>query len=136
MEDNRILSRGISARQIEAVLRLGGPERYDHFVKQVVDWEVAWGLYSDGWAMGENDAGICTFPLWPAREYAEFCATGYWSDLTAEPITLNDLRGELLPKLRRDGILVSVFRTPSGNSVMPSIEQLLADLENELLRYE
>src|SRR5215510_6779044 len=104
--------RVISPKQIEAVLKLSGPERYDHFIKHVADCREAWGLWKDGWAMGEDDSGVSTFPIWPAKEYAALSADGPWRGYEPSSIPLGDLVDELLPKLEEDGILPSVFRTP------------------------
>jgi hypothetical protein len=104
-------SRSISAKQMEALLKLPGPGRYDHFIKSVVDREQAWGLWNNGWAMGRDDAQRSTFPLWPAREYAALSAVGEWAGYQAAEIPLDDLINELLPKLERDGVQASIFRT-------------------------
>lgn len=128
--------RKISEKQIESILKLDGPARYDHFVKQVIGWERVWGLYNDGWAMGSDDDGHPNFQLWPAREYAVLNAVGEWAGFEPSEIPLEDLINELLPKLRRDGVGLGVFRTPEGKSVMPSIDQLEDDLRNEMTRYE
>lgn len=121
---------------MQAILKLDGPARYGHFVKHVVDCEEAWGLYDDGWAMGADDDGNPTFQMWPAREYAALCATGEWSSYEPAEIPLEDLADELLPKLREDGVGLGIFRTPEGQSVMPSVDQLLEDLRTEMDRYE
>jgi hypothetical protein len=124
-------SRNLHPREMEAVLVLDAPERYSHFVKQVADRDGAWGLWKDGWAMGHDDEGNPTFPIWPAQEYAELCAKEEWDGFEASEIPLYDLIDELLPKLRADRIIPSIFRTPAGQSVMPAIEQLLDDLRTE-----
>jgi len=128
--------RKLSPKQIEAVLKLNGPERYDHFVKHVVDCEQAWGLYSDGWAMGGDDDGNPTFQMWPAREYAVLCANGLWAGFEPSEIPLEDLVNQLLPQLERDGVGVGLFRIPDGQSVMPTVDQLLTDLKIEMSRYD
>ena len=128
--------RPLSQKQMDAVLRLAGPERYNHFIKRVVDSERAWGLWNEGWAMGADDNGRPTFPIWPASEYASLCAVETWTGYEPTEISLTDLVNELLPKLLDDGVQPSVFRTPEGNAVFPTIPQLLADLKNEMLRYE
>ena len=128
--------RRISDKELHAILGLDGPRRYDHFIKHVVDCEQAWGLYSDGWAMGSDDDGRPTFPLWPAHQYASLCAVGEWADCEPTEIPLEDLVSELLPRLKEDGVAPSVFRTPAGQSVMPSVDQMLTDLKNEMARYE
>lgn len=127
--------RRLSPKEIESILKLDGPRRYAHFVKHVVDCEQVWGLHSDGWAMGENDDGVPTFQIWPAREYAALCANGPWAGYEPAEIPLDDLLVELLPRLRLDGVALGVFRTPEGFSIMPSIEQLTADLEHEKADY-
>jgi uncharacterized protein DUF2750 len=126
----------LSTKEIEAVLRLPGPDRYSHFIKHIADTGEAWGLWDDGWAMGKDDCGRPTFPIWPAREYATLCADGAWSSYEPTEIPVEDLIHELLPKLQEDGIQPSVFRTPDGDAAMPSVPQILADLENEMSRYE
>lgn len=127
--------RVLSPKQIEAVLKLDGPGRYDHFIKHVVDCEQAWGLYNDGWAMGSDHEDNPTFPLWPAREYAARCAEADWAEFEPTPIPLAELIDELLPNLRDDGVTPSVFRTPDGQSAMPSVDDLLADLAREMEQY-
>jgi hypothetical protein len=47
----------MSPREIEEVLKLDGPARFKYFVKWVVAWEHAWGLWDDGWASGADDDG-------------------------------------------------------------------------------
>jgi hypothetical protein len=130
-----MVSRKPNPKEIEAVLTLDAPTRYEHFVKQVADRDTAWGLWSEGWAMGADDQGNPTFPFWPSPEYATLCAKGKWEGFEVAEIPLDDLIDELLPKLRADGVQPSVFQTPSGQSVMPSIDQLIEDLLAERARY-
>ncbi|HKV39540.1 MAG TPA: DUF2750 domain-containing protein [Blastocatellia bacterium] len=122
--------------QIKAVLALPGPKRYEHFIKQVVDWEQAWGLYQDGWALAEMDDGVSTFPLWPHEDYAALCADKDWAGYEPTAIPLDELMSELLPSLQREGILPAVFFTPHDNAVTPSVEELLEHLREELKQYE
>ena len=128
--------RVVSPKQMEAILKLPGPERYDHFIKHVADCEEAWGLWRDGWAMGEDDSGAPTFPIWPAKDYAALSADGPWTGYEPASIPLDDLINELLPKLEEDEVKPSIFRTPQGDAVMPDIPQLMADLQREMSRYE
>lgn len=126
----------LNEKQIDAVIALPGPKRYEHSIKVIADREEAWGLYQNGWALGETDDGQPTFPLWPAKEYAQFCAIEEWAGYEPESIPLTDLIDELLPNLKRDRVLPSIFPTPSSLSVHQNIDALLQDLREELLRYE
>lgn len=125
----------VSPKQIQAVLALPGAERFKHFVKTVADWEEVWGLYKNGWTLAATDDGMTVFPLWPAREYAQICAANEWDGCEPRPISLDDFMGELLPKLKLDGVLPCVFFTPTDKGVTLPIDTLLSALEAELRRY-
>ena len=121
--------------QIEAVLALDGPKRYEHFIKQVADKQVVWGLYQEGWALAQTSEGQQVFPLWPSEEYAALCARDNWEGYRPKSFSLDDLLDELLPRFVEDGTLPAIFFTPQKRGVTPSIEQLRADLEDELGKY-
>jgi hypothetical protein len=125
----------INQKQIESVIALPGPKRYEHFIKVVADWEEVWGLYQDGWALAATDDGQKVFPVWPAKEYAELCAAKEWSGYKPESFSLTDFMEELLPNLKSDGVLPGVFYTPSDKGVTPTVDQVLADLNKELENY-
>jgi len=125
----------INQKQIEAVTALLGQKRYETFVKTIADWEEVWGLYQDGWALAETDDGKQVFPLWPAKEYAQLCAKKEWAGYEPKSFSLEDFMGELLPNLKDDGVLPGIFYTPSDNGVTPTVDQLLADLNEELENY-
>lgn len=128
--------RRTTPKEIEAVLRLEGSTRYKHFVKHVVDDELAWGLWKDGWALMADGSGQSVFPLWPAREYAELCAVGEWDGYEAEEIPLAALVDELLPKLAAREVRPGVFPTPTGKGVTPTATELLGALRTEMENYE
>src|SRR6187401_2204321 len=127
--------RRTSPKEMQAVLQLDGPARFKHFVKRVADSEEAWGLWNDGWALMHDDDGKEVFPLWPARESADVARTGEWSEYTPERIQLDDLLGELLPKLAERGVQPGVFPTPQGKGVTPTVAELAAALREQLEKY-
>lgn len=51
----------IRSKQMDAVLRLSGAARFEHFVKVVADRQEAWGLYDGGWALAATDDGTPVF---------------------------------------------------------------------------
>ncbi|MCX5580477.1 DUF2750 domain-containing protein [Kaistia terrae] len=126
----------VNAKQMEAVLALPGPRRFEHFVKVVGDWQQVWGLYRDGWALTAVEDNASVFPLWPAKEYAQICAAGEWAGHEPSAISLDTLMDELLPALKHDGVLVGVFFTPSGKGVTVPTEELAAALGVELQNYQ
>jgi hypothetical protein len=126
----------VNQKQIAAILSLPAPKRYDHFIKKVVGWRRVWGLYSDGWAMSETASGEPVFPLWPETEYAQLCATGDWVGYEARDIDLGEFMEDLLPMLVERGILPGVFFVPEQGSIDVAIDQLMADLKQEIAKYE
>lgn len=126
----------VHPKEIEALMNLPAPVRYENFIKTVADWEEAWGLYDDGWAMSETEKGDRVFPLWPAKAFAEVCAGGEWSGYSAESIPLDDLLNGLLPKLEEDGVFPGVFFVPGQGSVEVGASKLMADLRSACGDYE
>jgi hypothetical protein len=126
----------ISQKQIEAILKLPAPQRYDHFIKKVVGWGKLWGLCEDGWAMSETDEGEPVLPLWPEREYAQLSATDIWASYAPREIELEEFLEDVLPSLREQGVHPGVFFVPDKGSIDIDIDQLEKDLREELSKYE
>lgn len=120
--------RGLSEKEIQSVIRLDGPVRFSYFAKRVVDFEEAWGLWDDGWALMGSNEGATVFPLWPAREYAELSRTGEWENFSPKSITLEELLDTYLPDFMARGIMAGVFPTPEGKGVTLSAESLVEKL--------
>ena len=125
----------VSQTQMEAVLALPGVKRFRHFIKVIADREEVWGLYKDGWTLAAADNGTVALVLWPAKEYAEVCATNEWKGYEPRSIDLSDFMNVLLPKLKTDKVLPGVFFTPSNKGMTPSVEELRSALEAELQNY-
>jgi hypothetical protein len=122
-------------KQIEAVLKLPAPARYDHFIKVVADRQKAWGLFSDGWALAATSEGKPVFPLWPAREYAELAAVGDWTGYEPRDINIEELVDGLLPSLGERGTVLGVSPTPADKGVLPEISVFETDLRIELAKF-
>jgi hypothetical protein len=130
------MSLKVTPQQMQAVLAQPGPKRYSFFIKKVADFEEAWGLWDDGWAMLGTDENEEVFPLWPAKEYAAACATGSWANFKPRMIPFADLINDVLPKLEKEGVLPGIFPTPQRKATTPTIEELLRDLRTEASRLE
>jgi Protein of unknown function (DUF2750) len=126
----------ITAKQVETVEALAGPERYEHFIKVAADQRKVWGLYHDGWALAATNALQPVFPIWPAREYALRCASSEWSEYEPREIDLDDLFQVLLPLLRKKGTQLGVFYTTKDKGVITELGQIEADLKLELAKIE
>ena len=128
--------RKVNQEEIASVIRLPGPERFEYFVKNVVDSEKVWGLWKDGWALMAGDGERMALALWPAPEYADLHRNGEWADYLAREVSLGDLMAQLLPAMKASDVVPAVFPTPAGKGVTPTWEELRAAFERELEQYE
>jgi hypothetical protein len=126
----------LNEKKMQSVLNLPAPKRYAHFIKVAADQRRVWGLFSDGWALAETSDGQRAFAMWPAQEYALLCARGDWSGYEAREIDLDTLLEVLIPKLQESSTLAGVFPTPSEKGITPDLDQIKADLRNELAKIE
>lgn len=110
--------------------------RYRHFIKQVADRQVVWGLYKDGWAMAKANSGRYVFPVWPAPEYAELCAAGDWEGYASADIPLDDFLNELVPNLDKDDVPFAVAYLPHDLGVVIDSKEVESDIREELESYE
>lgn len=131
--NNRLV---VPAAELESVIKLGGAKRYEYFVKRVADWEQAWSLWDEGWAMMADNEGMALLPLWPASEFASICATDVWSAYKSVEISLDALLDELLPRLEQDKVRLAVFPLPESKGVIVSPDQLRISIETECENYE
>jgi hypothetical protein len=124
-------------QEFEAVSALPPVERYDHFIKRVVDWEEVWTLRTmNGFVLADEGEGRELIPVWPHPDYAAACANGEWSECLPEMISLDRFRKIWLPGIERDGRAVSVFPVQAGPGIVTETPRLATDLEAELTRYE
>ena len=106
-------------QEIAGLLKADGPARYAHFVSQVADWELVWGLRAPGgWVCLSDDTEVPMFPVWPHEEYARLLATGDWANATPTSIEVHEWVNKWLPGLDADGSKVAVFPTPAGKGVV------------------
>jgi hypothetical protein len=123
--------------EFTSVSALPAPERYGHFVKQVVDFEAVWSLRNaSGWVLSGDADGRELVPVWPHARYAAACATDEWADCEPIAIPLDQWLSRWLPGIQRDQTLVAVFPVPGVGEIPTSADRLLQDLEAELQHYE
>lgn len=73
-------------------------------------------------------------PLWPKKEFAEFCSQDEWSNYRPKRIDLYEFLDEWLPKMQKDNMIPSIFWNNEDSAVM-SIETLKTDIDRELQNY-
>lgn len=126
----------MNEKKVASITAMGGPDRYDYFVRKVADFELLYGLFDDGWAMMESDDETRCFPFWPESEFAELLATERWKNYRPKEIELATFLGRWIPGMTKDGLSVAVFPTPTGPGVVVKPDRLAGDLAEECSQYE
>jgi hypothetical protein len=115
-------------KQIAAILALAAPARYEHFIKVVADADEVWGLRgAGGWTFLGDSENRQSFPVWPRSEYAALCAADAHQE-SPSPILMQEFLERWLPGLEKDGRLVAVFPTPTGQGIVVPPRRLRDDL--------
>jgi hypothetical protein len=118
-----------NGKEVAAVFKLSGPERYSHFVRRVADWGEIWSLDDDGgWKLLGDDAGGELVPVWPAAAFARALCVGEWAGCRPRAIPMDDWLEKWTPGMARDGRKVAVLPTPEGRAVAVEPERLAADI--------
>jgi len=111
-----------SPTEVAAVVQLAAKQRFDYFLKRVVDREAVFTLRAPtGFCLGATTVDGQTFevmPVWPAEAYAVRCAKGAWADASPVKIELPVFLERWIPGLQRDARLLSVFPTLDDEPVI------------------
>jgi hypothetical protein len=117
-------SANVFSKEIHAMLKKPGRDRYIYSVKKIADQEIAWTLKDEeGIIRTVDDDGKEYFHIWPFKEYALKCVVGEWAGFGLHRIALDDLINVILPNLHEEGTQVAVFKSPND----PLITSVSAD---------
>ncbi|WP_320200625.1 DUF2750 domain-containing protein (plasmid) [Agrobacterium sp. rho-13.3] len=124
--------------QIANINKMRPSQRYWYFIRKIVDFEEVWTLKGDsGWlTVRDLTSGGLGAPFWPELDFALECAEGEWEGATPERIALGTFKEKWIPRLKNDGIFISVFPIQSGKTINRCPQKLLLDVKSEIRRYE
>ena len=122
------MSTALSSTQLDAINQMPAEQRYDYFIKQLLELKQVWGLSSDtGWLVlpdGEEEQ----LPVWPHAELAALWAAGDFPDCQPQAISLEDWLNKWLPGMEKDDLLAAVCPGTDGDSIILSAAELLGDI--------
>src|SRR4051812_18218308 len=82
-----------------------------HFVKEVAEKEVVWGLYcAEGWANVDSHEfdNILVFPFWSNKELAAACAIDEWAIYTPATLDLPEFLENWCVAMYRDHVMPGI----------------------------
>ena len=119
----------LTQTQLKAINNMTAEQRYDYFIKQVVELKQVWGLSSDtGWLIlpdGDDEQ----LPVWPNAQPAEAWAAGEFPDCQPKAISLDDWLDKWLPGMIEDGLLIATCPATDDDSIIVAADELLADIQ-------
>ncbi|MDX1924749.1 MAG: DUF2750 domain-containing protein [Rickettsiaceae bacterium] len=122
----------LNKHAIDRVINLNAKERYDYFVKKVVDSEKLWGLFDGGWALVGDINQNVYLPLWPDEEFAEMLTAKEWNGYSPKEIDLYEFVDKIVHKLESTNVSVCVFLTHKEQGVCIPCRQLVFDLKRAM----
>ncbi|MFB9885071.1 DUF2750 domain-containing protein [Balneatrix alpica] len=121
----------LSSAQLQKIRNLPAVDRYDYFLRKVIDWEQIWSLKSaEGWVAMSAD-GLDCIPVWPHPDFAKEWATDDWADCQPEAVSLDVWLERWTPGLTQDNTYVAIFPNGDDEEVVMSAEELEEALELE-----
>ncbi|WP_083322177.1 DUF2750 domain-containing protein [Hymenobacter lapidarius] len=123
-------------KEIASVSALKPFDRYQHMVKKVVDFEMAYTLTrADGtWALASVE-GNTLVSIWPAAVYSELSAVGEWQEYVPHALSLHELMTTRLEAFEKNGFLINVFSINGKTGFVVNSNEFRADLEEESENY-
>ncbi len=109
--------------------------RYKYFLNHACDSGKIWSLYEDGWAALGDENGNEMIPFWPHALYAEKFKDNSWNNYQPKEINLAEFLENWIPNMKIRNVLPAIFPTPSGNSIIVSLDGLEANIRSELDKY-
>jgi hypothetical protein len=111
------------AKTLEQVLQMSPDKRYAFLLQEVSQHQQIWILTDeDGCVMLKSEDEDCV-PIWPGQEFAQYWATGEWSNCQPQAISLSDWLAKWTSGLEGDEVNIAVFPNPDeeGLIVFPDV---------------
>ncbi|MEH6629052.1 MAG: DUF2750 domain-containing protein [Motiliproteus sp.] len=127
----------LEANDLVRLLSLSSPDRYQHFLEKVADWEELWGARDQqGWLVQSTSDGQHYISLWPHPEFAKDAIKRLVPDNFEEEIDFEFLLEQWLPLLKQQDIMISVFPNREWHSVLVDAEKFEQDLRLEMKKFQ
>ncbi len=86
-------------------------------------------MAGQNWNLARNP-----IPVWAKKEYSDLCRSDEWQNYHSEAIDLDDFLEEWIPRLKREGVRITVMWS-EGSGIDVDWDDLLRDITIELEKY-
>lgn len=115
-------------QNISEVLNMSVEKRYAYLLKEVSLAQQVWILADEHGCLMLNSEDEDCVPVWPAREFAQYWATGDWAECVPKAIPLKDWLSRWTNGLEGDEVNVAVFPNPDEDGLILTPDEFDADL--------
>ncbi|WP_395339758.1 DUF2750 domain-containing protein [Ningiella sp. W23] len=114
----------------ELVMQMSADKRYRYLVDQAKQNETLWILTDDDGCVMLNAEDEDCVPVWPAKDFANYWATGEWEHCRAQAISLEDWLERWTPGLEEDDLLLVAFPNPNEQGLVIEPDMFDEDLRS------
>lgn len=121
-------------KRLENINKLSEEERYEYFVRQVVQFEQIWAISVNGdYILFELHDGKTVFPVWSDEESAMEFMFEEHKNIGAVPdkISIDGFMSACIPDMINDNVYFGVFYNLDRESIIIDGASLLKDIEDE-----
>lgn len=116
------------SQELDQVLSMSADKRYIYLLKEVSLKQQVWILTDEHGCVILNNEDEDFVPVWPAQEFAQYWATGDWSECIPKAIPLRDWLSRWTKGLEGDEVNVAVFPNPDEEGLIMSPDEFDNDL--------
>ncbi len=116
------------------LIKLSPSERYDYFIREVVQNLEIWLLETDdGYVFFKDNTKDNILPIWPSEELAVLCTFEEFKIIKARPVSINydSFINNCIPDMITENIIFGVFYDNNRVALAVDGHKLLKDLTFE-----
>ena len=124
-----------SDNEVDIILKLDSPKRFDYCLKRIVDWGEIWVLDHHGVVIYEDMNANKYCPIWPAKKFAEKAAIDDWANANAICIKVKSMMKDYSSIFTQENIQLAVLPNIENQATCLTIAEIKNYIENESLKY-
>lgn len=113
---------------LEQVIQMPPEQRYSYLLREVRLHQQVWILTDEHGCVMLNSEDEDCVPIWPAEAFAQYWATGEWSECVPKAISVSDWLSRWTIGLEGDEVNIAIFPNPDEEGLIVFPDVFDADL--------